>query len=79
MENNLKNQVISALNQIRPNLQADGGDIEFIELNDKVVKVKLQGACAGCPMSQITLKQGVENYLRENVDSEIIVEQIENE
>ena len=53
----LKERVEDALNKVRPSLQADGGDVELIEIGeDGVVKVKLQGTCAGCPMSQMTLK-----------------------
>ncbi len=64
----MKEAVIKALQDVRPSLQADGGDIEFIDVSeDGVVTVKLQGACAGCPMSQMTLKNGVEKYLKDNV------------
>jgi len=63
MEENVK----LAINDIRPSLQNDGGDIEFVSLVDDIVSVRLTGACAGCPMSQMTLKQGVERYLREKV------------
>ena len=61
----MKDKIEQALNQIRPNLQADGGDIEFLDVNEKgEVKVRLTGACAGCPMSQMTLKDGVERTLK---------------
>lgn len=64
----LKEKVEDALNKVRPSLQADGGDIQLIDVDeDGVVKVKLQGACAGCPMSQMTLKMGVEKILKQNV------------
>jgi Fe-S cluster biogenesis protein NfuA len=64
----LKEKVEDALNKVRPSLQADGGDIQLIDVGeDGVVKVKLQGACAGCPMSQMTLKMGVEKVLKQNV------------
>jgi len=57
----LKNKVIEVLDQIRPYLQQDGGDLQFVELtDDNVVKVKLVGACGHCPHAVITLKQGVE-------------------
>ncbi len=70
----LEQKVVEAINQIRPSLQNDGGDIEFLRMeNDKDVYVKLVGACAGCPMSQMTLKNGVEKYLRATVDSNIEV------
>jgi len=64
----LKERVQQALEQVRPALQADGGDVEFVELTqDGVVKVRLQGACKGCPMSQMTLKQGIEKFLLKEI------------
>jgi len=61
----LREKVESALNEVRPSLQADGGDVELVDVTDDgVVKVKLQGACAGCPMSQLTLSQGIERHLK---------------
>ncbi len=62
-------KIKQALDDIRPSLQADGGDIEFVNFddNDGVVEVRLTGACFGCPMSQITLKQGVEKYLKDTI------------
>ena len=64
----LKEKVESALNKVRPSLQADGGDVQLIDVDDKgVVKVKLTGACGGCPMSQMTLKMGIEKILKQNV------------
>jgi Fe-S cluster biogenesis protein NfuA len=65
--NDLKQLVEQALAKIRPLLQRDGGDIELVEVNDGVVKVRLTGACKGCPMSQMTLKQGVEKVLLREV------------
>jgi Fe-S cluster biogenesis protein NfuA len=71
-----KEDVEKALGDIRPALQADGGDIELVEAcDDGVVKVKLQGACAGCPMSQLTLTNGVERHLKNVVPG---VERVEN-
>lgn len=55
------------INKIRPNLQADGGDIQLVDVEDGVVKVKLTGACGTCPMAQMTLKLGVEAFLKENI------------
>ena len=69
----MEDKIIAAINDIRPALQNDGGDIEFISMDGKNVHVRLVGACAGCPMSQITLTNGVQRYLREAVDSDIIV------
>ena len=64
----LREKVQGALDKVRPALQADGGDVELIDVDeDGVVKVKLQGACAGCPMSQMTLKMGIEKVLKQNV------------
>jgi len=63
----IKAAVEQALAKIRPLLQRDGGDIELVEVTDGVVKVRLTGACKGCPMSQMTLKQGVEKLLMKEV------------
>ena len=64
----IKDKVEDALNKVRPSLQADGGDVELVDVDDQgVVKVKLKGACAGCPMSQMTLKMGIEKILKQNV------------
>ena len=64
----MKEKVEAALAKIRPMLQADGGNVELIDVQaDGVVKVRLQGACAGCPMSQMTLKQGIERYLKSQI------------
>ncbi|MEA3232913.1 MAG: NifU family protein [Thermodesulfobacteriota bacterium] len=63
----MKKKVETALNEIRPMLQADGGDVELVEVAGGVVKVRLQGACAGCPMSQMTLKNGIERILKERI------------
>ena len=61
----LEQRVIDAIQDVRPSLQADGGDIQFISLTDDgVVHVELQGACHGCPMAQLTLTQGVEVHLK---------------
>jgi Fe-S cluster biogenesis protein NfuA len=63
----MKEKVEEALKKIRPALQADGGDVELVEVKDGVVKVKLTGACGGCPMSQMTLKMGIERILKKEV------------
>ena len=63
----MEEKIIEALNQIRPFLQRDGGDLEFVELTeDNVVKVRLQGHCAGCPGAQMTIKGVVEQIIRES-------------
>jgi Fe-S cluster biogenesis protein NfuA len=65
----MREKVESALDDIRPALQADGGDIELVDVDEPegVVKVRLVGACAGCPMSQMTLRNGVEQFLKKVV------------
>ncbi len=64
----MQEKVKEVLEKIRPSLQADGGDVEFVELtSDNVVKVKLQGACQGCPMSQMTLKNGIERLILKEI------------
>ena len=64
----MKETVQNVLDKIRPNLQADGGDVELIDVSDDgVVKVKLTGACHGCPMSQMTLKNGIERLLKQEI------------
>jgi len=65
----MREKVEEALNNIRPALQADGGDIELVDVDEQtgVVKVKLTGACAGCPMAQMTLQMGVERMLKNSV------------
>jgi Fe-S cluster biogenesis protein NfuA len=64
----LKDQIEEALNKVRPSLQADGGDVELVDVDEGgVVKVRLTGACGGCPMSQMTLKMGIEKILKQNV------------
>jgi len=72
----LKEAVAQALEDVRPHLQVDGGDVELVDVKDGVVKVKLTGACAGCPMSQMTLKWGVENYLKKKVPGVKTVEAV---
>jgi len=62
-----REEVEKALDEVRPNLQAEGGDVELVEVQNGVVKVKLTGACAGCPMSQMTLQWGVEQFLKKRI------------
>ena len=64
----MKEKVETALGKIRPLLQADGGDVELVDVTeDGVVKVRLTGACGGCPMSQLTLKMSIEKALKEEI------------
>lgn len=76
MSDVLKERVQKAIAEIRPNLQADGGDIELVDVEDGVVKVMLKGACAGCPMSTMTVKWGVENFLRRKIPEVTKVETV---
>lgn len=64
----MREKVTELLKDIRPKLQADGGDVELVDISDDgVVSVRLLGACGGCPMAQMTLKMGVERYLKSQV------------
>ena len=64
----LEEQIKTALNNVRPSLQADGGDVEFVAVDEEgVVSLKLTGACGACPMAQMTLKMGIENYLKKEI------------
>ncbi len=63
----MRDKVEEALNKIRPSLMRDGGNVELIDVNDGTVKVKLTGACAGCPMSTLTLKMGIEQVLKQEI------------
>lgn len=69
-------QVQQVIDKIRPSLQADGGDVELVEVEDGVVRVQLQGACAGCPMSQMTLKNGIEKMLKKELPEVQSVESV---
>ena len=72
----MKEKVEEAINKIRPLLQRDGGDVQLVEIEDGVVKVRLQGACAGCPMSQMTLKNGIEKILKQEIPEVVSVENV---
>ncbi len=63
----MKEKVEKVLEEIRPSLQADGGDVELVAVEGNTVKVRLTGACAGCPMSQLTLAFGIEKILKERI------------
>jgi Fe-S cluster biogenesis protein NfuA len=64
----MKEKVEEAMKYIRPSVQADGGDVEIVEITEEgVIKVRLMGACCGCMMAQVTLKSGIENYLKQQV------------
>lgn len=73
----MKEEVKAAIEEVRPHLQVDGGDVELVDVQeDGVVKVKLKGSCAGCPMSQMTLKWGIENYLKKKIPQVKSVESV---
>ncbi len=73
----MNEKVQEVINKIRPMLQADGGDVELVDMENGVVKVRLKGACAGCPMSQMTLKNGIEKLLKEEIAEVVSVESVE--
>jgi Fe-S cluster biogenesis protein NfuA len=70
-------RVKKALEQVRPQLQADGGDIEYVGFDNGIVKVKMKGACNGCPMSTMTLQWGVENFLKKHIPEVVKVEAVQ--
>lgn len=76
MKEKIREQAEEAIEDIRPHLKADGGDIELVDIEDGVAKVRLKGACAGCPMSTMTMKWGVENFLKKRVPEITKVETI---
>jgi len=63
----MRDKVEAVLSRIRPVLQADGGDVELVDVSDGIVKLRLTGACGGCPMSTMTLRLGIERVLKEEV------------
>jgi len=63
----MKEKVQKVINKIRPMLQADGGDVELVDYVERVVTVRLKGACAGCPMSQMTLRNGIERAIKQEI------------
>ena len=72
----MREKVEKALSEVRPYLQADGGDVELVDVENGVVKVKLTGACSGCPMSQMTLKQGIESHVKKAIPEISSVESV---
>ncbi len=77
MGETVRDRVEKALQELRPRLQADRGDIELLGVVNGVVKVRLKGACAGCPMSTMTLKMGVEQYLKKSIPEVVRVEAVQ--
>lgn len=76
MKETIENKVEKALQELRPRLQADGGDVELLAVENGIVKVRMKGACAGCPMSTMTLQWGVENFLKEKIPEIVKVEAV---
>ena len=72
----MREKVEGALREIRPSLQADGGDVELVNVENGIVKVRLTGACGGCPMSQMTLKQGIEQHIKKVIPEILSVEAV---
>ncbi|OGV95293.1 MAG: hypothetical protein A3I04_07075 [Nitrospinae bacterium RIFCSPLOWO2_02_FULL_39_110] len=73
----LREKVEEALNNIRPTLQMDGGDVELVDVEDNgIVKVRLMGACGACPSSTMTLRMGIERAIKESVPEVLSVEQV---
>jgi Fe-S cluster biogenesis protein NfuA len=71
----MEEQIKAKLEEIRPMLQADGGDLEVVTIEGTDVTLRLKGACGGCPHATMTIKQGIQRILREQVDENIVVEQ----
>jgi len=70
----MKERVQAAIDKIRPMLQRDGGDVELVDVQDGIVTVRLRGACAGCRMSQMTLKNGIEKFLKKEIPEIVAVQ-----
>ncbi|MBR2426727.1 MAG: NifU family protein [Lentisphaeria bacterium] len=72
----MEDKIKAKLDELRPMLQADGGDMELIAIEGKNVKLMLKGACGGCPHATITIRDGIQRILREEIDAEITVERV---
>lgn len=72
----MEEKIREKLEELRACLQADGGDLEIVSIEGKIVKLSLRGACGCCPHAQMTLKDGIERILREQIDPEITVERV---
>lgn len=73
----MEEQVKKFIEDVRPSLQADGGDVEFVKCEGNIAYVKLKGSCNGCPMARATLKNGIERYLKNNIPELESVEAIQ--
>ncbi|MCF6174506.1 MAG: NifU family protein [Victivallaceae bacterium] len=72
----MENKIREKLESLRVHLQADGGDMEIVEIEGKTVRLRLQGACGTCPHATMTIKDGLERILREEIDPEILIERV---
>lgn len=72
----MEEKIKTKLEQLRGMLQADGGDLELVGIEDKTVKLRLKGACGACPHATITIKQGIERVLKSDVDKDLVVERV---
>ena len=72
----MEEKIRTRLNELRSFLQADGGDLDIVAIEGKTVKLSLRGACGGCPHAAMTLKDGIERILREEIDPELTVERV---
>ena len=72
----LAKKITDRLEELRVHLQADGGDLEIVSIEGKLVKLRLRGACGGCPHATMTIKGGLERILRDEIDSEITIERV---
>ena len=73
---NLAEKITARLEELRCHLQADGGDLEIVSIEGKIVYLKLRGACGGCPHATMTIKNGLERILRDEIDPEITIERV---
>ena len=73
----MEEQIRKRLDELRVHLQADGGDLEVIEIDGKNVKIRLQGACGCCPHATVTIKEGLQRILREEIDPEIVIDRVD--
>ena len=76
MSKTIEERVQNALEEIKPKIQADGGDIELVAVENGIAKVRLKGACVGCPMSAMTLQMGVETHIKKQVPEIVKVEAV---
>ena len=72
----MEEQIRKRLETLRAMLQEDGGDLEVVAIEGKEVRLRLKGACGGCPHATMTIKQGIEKILRDEIDKEIVVERV---